>query len=137
MTSGAVAVRAPEMGEAERRGLRAARGRGLVIALLGAGALWAANGAFKVAATFSFWLLEQGGAAWTITTTVGMLWLVAGSVAIIIGGMQAGFGARFLWRQSLFVLAPLYVAAILGALLDGQVANMTGVFSGSLELAVP
>ena len=137
MTSGAVAVRALEMGEAERRGLRAARGRGLVIALLGAGALWAANGAFKVAATFSFWLLEQGGAAWTITTTVGMLWLVAGSVAIIIGGMQAGFGARFPWRQSLFVLAPLYVAAILGALLDGQVANMTGVFSGSLELAVP
>lgn len=137
MTSGAVAVRALEMGEAERRGLQAARIRGAVIALLGAAALWAASGAFTVQATFSFWLLEQSGDAWTITTTVGMLWLVAGSAAIIIGGMQAGFGVRFPWRQSLFVLAPLYVAAILGALLDGQVANMTGVLSGSLELAVP
>ena len=29
------------------------------------------------------------------------------------------------------------VIAILGALLDGKVANMTGVFAGSLELAVP
>ena len=137
MTSVVGAARALEMGEAERRGLQAARIRGAVIALLGVAALWAARGAFNVAATFSFWLLEQGGAAWSITTTVGMLWLVAGSVAIVVGGLQAGVGARFPWRQSLFVLAPLYVAAILGALLDGKVANMTGVFAGSLELAVP
>ena len=137
MTSVVLAPRALEMGEAERRGQRAARLRGAVIALLGAGALWAASGAFNVAATFSFWLLEQGGAAWTITTTVGMLWLVAGCVAIIIGGAQAGVGARFPWRQSLVVVLPPFVAAILAALLDGKVANMTGVFAGSLELAVP
>lgn len=137
MTSGAVASRALAMGEAERRGLQAARIRGAVIALLGAAALWAARGAFNVQARFSFWLLEQGGDAWSIETTVGMLWLVAGAAAIIIGSVQAGVGARFPWRQSLFVLAPLFVAAILGALLDGKVANMTGVFAGSLELAVP
>ena len=137
MTSVAVASRALAMGEAERRGLQAARIRGAVIALLGAAALWAARGAFNVQAKFSFWLLEQGGDAWSIETTVGMLWLVAGAAAIIIGSVQAGVGASFPWRQSLFVLAPLFVAAILGALLDGKVANMTGVFAGSLELAVP
>jgi simple sugar transport system permease protein len=35
------------------------------------------------------------------------------------------------------ILVPLYVAAIVGALLDGKTANMTNVFAGTLEYAVP
>ena len=126
-----------ELGEADRRGLRSARIRGVVIAALGVFCFQAAGGSFEVPATFSFWLVKQGGEAFTIATSVGMLWLLAGIASAIAGIAQLVRGARFPWRRLLVVLIPLYIAAILGALLAGKVANMTGVFAGSLELAVP
>ncbi len=128
---------ATELGEADRRSLRSARIRGVIIAALGVSAFQAAGGSFEVPATFSFWLGKQGGQSLTIATSVGMLWLLAGIAAAVAGIAQLVRGARFPWRRSLIVLGPLYIAAILGALLAGKVANMTGVFAGSLELAVP
>ncbi len=128
---------ATELGEADRRSLRSARIRGVIIAALGVSAFQAAGGSFEVPATFSFWLGKQGGESLTIATSVGMLWLLAGIAAAVAGIAQLVRGARFPWRRSLIVLSPLYIAAILGALLAGKVANMTGVFAGSLELAVP
>ena len=126
-----------DLGEADRRNLRSARIRGIVIAALGVFAFRAAVGSFDVPATFSFWVVKQGGDSVSVATSVGTLWLLAGLVAAVVGIAQLLRGARFPWRRSLVLLMPMYIAAILGALLAGKIANMTGVFAGSLELAVP
>ena len=51
--------------------------------------------------------------------------------------MNLFFGPTFPWRRTLVVVIPVFIAAILASLLAGRPANMTGVFAGSLELAVP
>lgn len=126
-----------ELGEADRRSLRAARIRGVIIAALGLVCFSAASGSFDVPATFSFWLTKQGGDAFTIATSVGVLWLLTGVASGVIGMAQLIRGASFPWRRSLIVLVPLYVTAIVATLLAGKVANMTNVFAGTLEYAVP
>ena len=97
----------------------------------------ARTSSFDVPATFSFWIDHQGGTAFAITTSVGVLWLLAGVAAGVAGIAQLVRGPTFPWRRSLVVVIPLFIAAILASLLAGSPANMTGVFSGSLELAVP
>jgi ABC-type uncharacterized transport system permease subunit len=126
-----------EMGEADRRAQRSARIRGAVIAALGLVCFALATGSMDVNATFSFWLVTQGGEAFTIATSVGVLWILAGVASGLIGMAQMIRGASFPWRKSLILLVPLYIAAIVATLLDGKVANMTGVFAGTLEYAVP
>ena len=59
----AMAPMTVDLGEADRRNLRSARIRGIVIAALGVFAFRAAVGSFDVPATFSFWVVKQGGAA--------------------------------------------------------------------------
>ena len=126
-----------DLGTAARQALRAARIRGAIMAALGLLAFNAARGSFEVPATFSFWIDRQGGQAFELETSVGVLWLLAGVVAGGFGIAQLVRGASFPWRRSLAVIIPVWVAAILADLLDGRTANMTGVFAGSLELAVP
>jgi simple sugar transport system permease protein len=125
------------MGTAARQALRAARIRGVILSALGLLAFDAASTSFDVPATFSFWVDRQGGTQFAITTTVGVLWLIAGVAAGTAGIAQLVRGSSFPWRRSLLVIIPAWIAAILAALLEGRAANMTGVFSGSLELAVP
>ena len=136
MTAAAVSYDA-EMGTAARRALRAARIRGAILAAIGLLAFNAARTSFDVPATFSFWVDQQGGTAFAITTSVGVLWLLAGVAAGAAGIAQLVRGPTFPWRRTLVVVIPVFIAAILASLLDGRPANMTGVFSGSLELAVP
>jgi simple sugar transport system permease protein len=121
MTAAAVTYDA-DMGTAARRALRAARIRGAILAAIGLLAFNAARTSFDVPATFSFWIDQQGGTAFAITTSVGVLWLLAGVAAGAAGIAQLVRGPTFPWRRTLVVVIP---------------ANMTGVFSGSLELAVP
>jgi general nucleoside transport system permease protein len=125
------------MGTAARQALRAARIRGAIIATLGLIALNAARSSFDIPATFAFWIDRQGGQLLALTTSVGVLWLVAGAVTGACGLAQLVRGADFPWRRSLILIIPVWVAAILAALLAGKPANLTGVISGSLELAVP
>jgi simple sugar transport system permease protein len=136
MTAAAVTYDA-EMGTAARRALRAARIRGAILAAIGLLAFNAARTSFDVPATFSFWIDQQGGTAFAITTSVGVLWLLAGVAAGAAGIAQLVRGPTFPWRRTLVVVIPVFIAAILASLLAGRPANMTGVFSGSLELAVP
>jgi general nucleoside transport system permease protein len=133
----AVLAGSGDLGTAARQALRAARIRGAIMAALGLLAFNAARGSFEVPATFSFWIDRQGGQAFELETSVGVLWLLAGVVAGGFGIAQLVRGASFPWRRSLAVIIPVWVAAILADLLDGRTANMTGVFAGSLELAVP
>jgi simple sugar transport system permease protein len=126
-----------EMGTAAREALRAARIRGAIMAAFGILAFNLARDSFDTPATFSFWIDEQGGTPLELETSVGVLWLLAGIVAGALGIAQLVRGASFPWRRSLIVLIPVWVAAILADLLDGRTAQMTGVFAGSLELAVP
>jgi general nucleoside transport system permease protein len=133
----AVMARDGEMGTAARQALRASRIRGVILSALGLVAFNAARTSFDVPATFSFWVDRQGGTQFAITTTVGVLWLIAGVAAGTAGIAQLVRGSSFRWRRALVVIIPTWIAAILAALLEGRAANMTGVFSGSLELAVP
>ncbi len=126
-----------EEGLAARRALRFARIRGIVFAVVGLLAFSAASGTFKTHAVFSMWVDKQGGQSAQLITTVGLLWVVAGIVAAIVGLLQFTRGAAFPWRRSLAVVVPALVVATLAALLNGKAANVTGVLAGSLELAVP
>ncbi len=133
----AVTPTAVDVGTADRRALRSARIRGVIIAAVGLLSLRAATPAFDVPVTFSFWIDKQGGTPLVLSTSSGALWILAGVVAGAVGLGQLRLGARFPWRRSLLLLLPLYITALLGALLAGEAANLTGVFAGSLELAVP
>jgi ABC-type uncharacterized transport system permease subunit len=133
----AAVMTAGEMGTAARQALRASRIRGGILVVLALLSFNAARTSFDIPATFSFWVDKQGGQQFAFTTSVGVLWLLAGVVAGVVGMGQLVRGPAFPWRRSLAILIPIYVAAILADLLDGRPANMTGVIAGSLELAVP
>ena len=62
---------------------------------------------------------------------------MAGIAAALVAAAQFIRGPAFRWRLSLIVLVPLFLAALLGSILNGVVANMTGVFTTTLELSVP
>jgi len=126
-----------DIGTAARQALRAARIRGVLFAFIGLLALNAARTSFDVPATFSFWIDKQGGTPLALSTSAGVLWVLAGVATGAAGIAQLVRGAAFPWRKSLIVVIPLFVAAVLGSLLAGRAANLTGVLSGSLELAVP
>ena len=132
-----VAPIASDLGVAERKSLRAARIRGVVVAAVGLLCLRLATETMDTLATFSLWIDQQGGSAATLETSSGVYWIVAGVAAGLIGILQLVRGSSFPWRRSLFILLPLLIAAILGTLLAGKPANLTGVFAGSFELAVP
>jgi general nucleoside transport system permease protein len=125
------------MGTAARQALRASRIRGGVLVVLALLSFNVARTSFDIPATFAFWIDKQGGEQFAFTTSVGVLWLLSGVVAGVVGMGQLVRGPAFPWRRSLAILIPIYVAAILADLLDGRPANMTGVIAGSLELAVP
>jgi simple sugar transport system permease protein len=127
----------PEQSVAERKALRAARIRGIVMAALGLFAVQLSINAFDTPASFNFWISKQGGEALKIATSVGVVWLATGIVTGIVGILQLVRGASFPWRRSLVIVLPLWVIGALAGLLAGQTANMTGVFAGTLNLAAP
>lgn len=124
-------------GLAARRALRDARLRGLSFLGLGALSFYFASSTFGVAATFLFRLQNQGQERFEIATTVGLLWVIAGVTAAVVGALQVWRGPTFRWRPWLLVLLVPFVFAVLAAVLSGQQANLTRVFSNTLELATP
>ena len=126
-----------EASASERKALRAARIRGVVFAALGLFALRLAVSSLDSPATFSFWVDRQGGSSVTVSTTVGLLWIVTGVVTGLTGILQLVRGATFPWRWMLLVVLPVWVIAALAAMLAGKPANLTGVLGGTLSLAAP
>jgi simple sugar transport system permease protein len=124
-------------GLAARKALRSARIRGVVFGIFGLLAFYFARGSFETPVIFRFWINEQGGESFTIETTVGLLWLIAGVASAAVAMLQFIRGASFSWRRGLLIPLGPWIAALLGTALAGIPANLTGVFSGSLELAVP
>jgi simple sugar transport system permease protein len=124
-------------GLAARRALRNARIRGAAFLALGVLSFYAATSTFSTAAVFLFRLYNTGPERFEVSTTVGLLWVIAGIAATVVGGLQLWRGATFRWRPWLLVLLVPFVFAILAALLNGTTANLTRVLSGSLELATP
>jgi general nucleoside transport system permease protein len=124
-------------GLAARRALRDARIRGIAFLGTALAAFYFAIGSFGVPASFLFWIDEQGGQAFTIETSVGLLWVIAGVASAVVGGLHLWRGATFRWRPWLLVLFLPWIAAVLAALLAGKPANLTGVLAGSLELSSP
>ncbi len=124
-------------GLAARKALRDSRIRGAVFAALGVLSFYFAASAFSTPALFRFWIQRQGGESLDIATSVGVLWIVAGALAGLLGLLQLTRGAAFRWRPWLLVILMPYVAVILAALLNGTPAILTNVFGGTLELAAP
>jgi simple sugar transport system permease protein len=126
-----------EVSAAERKALRAARLRGAALAVLGLFALQLSINTLNTPAVFTFWIDKQGGSAATISTTVGLLWIITGVVTGLTGIVQLVRGASFPWRRMLLVILPLWIISTLAALLVDKPANMTGVLAGTLTLAAP
>ena len=139
MTAAAAPVNGirPTASEAERRALRFARVRGVIFAALGLVALSFATSSLSTAVDFRFWLDEQGGETWTITTTAGLVWILAGIVTGAVGLYQLWRGSAVRWRRWLVPILPFWIAATIGTLLAGKPAVMTNLFAGSLEYAFP
>jgi simple sugar transport system permease protein len=134
----AVATAVPQgEGLAARKALRDSRIRGAVFAALGVLSFYQASSAFSTPALFRFWIQRQGGESLDIATSVGVLWMIAGALAGLLGILQLVRGAAFRWRPWLLVILVPYVAVILAALLNGTEAILTNVLSGTLELAAP
>ena len=127
----------PGLSAADRASLRSARIRGGVMVALALLAFQYVPAAMSVPATFSFWLTKQGGEALTISTNVGLVWLVTGLVTGIVGMGQLVRGPAFQWRRGLLVVLPCWIAAAFAALLAGQPANLTNLFAGTLAYAAP
>jgi ABC-type uncharacterized transport system permease subunit len=124
-------------GLAARRALRDARIRGVAFSAFGVLAFYYASRSLDVAADFSFYVDRAGGETALIHTTVGMLWIIAGIASGLVGLLQLVRGAGLRWRPWLIVMVVPWVVAILGAVLAGKPANLSGMLSGSLEFAVP
>lgn len=124
-------------GLAARRALRNARIRGVAFVGFAVLAFYYASRSFDISAAFSFWIDEQGGESAVLQTPVGVLWVVAGLASGLVGVLQLLRGATFRWRPWLLLLIAPWIAAILAELLAGKPANLTGMISGSLELATP
>lgn len=133
----AASARTAHEGLAARRALRNARIRGVVFAALGVTSFYLASSAFSTPALFLFRFFNTGQERFEISTSVGVLWLIAGLACGLVGILQLRGGASFRWRPWLFVVTAPLVIAVFGALLDGTTANLTRVLSGSLELATP
>ena len=124
-------------GLAARRATRDARIRGIAFIVTGLVAFYFAVGGFATPATFLFWIDQRGGQAATIVTSVGAMWLIAGVASVFVGGLQIWRGASFRWRPWLILVLVPWIAGVLASLLAGRPANLTGVFSGSLDFATP
>jgi simple sugar transport system permease protein len=124
-------------GLAQRQAERGARSRAIAFVGVGILAFYWSLSSFGIPAEFKFWIYGSDGPSAGITTSVGVLWVVAGIASIAVGALQMLRGPSFRWRLGLlFVIAP-WIAATLAALLDGKPAILTNVVSGSLELSTP
>jgi general nucleoside transport system permease protein len=124
-------------GLAARRALRNARIRGVAFVVLGLLAFGLATSTMAIPALFRFRLLSTGPESFELATSVGILWMVAGVASGAVGLLQLWRGATFRWRPWLLVMLGPFVFAILAQLLSGRIANLTGVFNQTLELATP
>ena len=127
----------PGISAAERAAARSARIRGVIVVALALFALQFVPSALSVPVKFSFWVTEQGGDAFTISTNAGLVWLVTGLVTGVVGVLQLVRGPSFQWRRAMIIVLPLWIAATFAQLLAGVPANLTNLFAGTLGLAAP
>ena len=124
-------------GLAARRALRAARLRGVVFVALGVLSFYFATRSLDVATTFSFWLDRPGGEFASVKPSVGVLWIITGLAAGLVGILHFLRGAAFRWRVWLVLVAAPWIFATLATLLAGKSANLTGLVASTLELSTP
>jgi general nucleoside transport system permease protein len=136
VTAATLTVGSQPEGLAARKALRNSRLRALGFGLFAVLAAYLASRSLEITAQFSFWIDKQGGQTATLSTTVGVLWVVAAIATAIVALLQLR-SADFRWRPWLLVAIAPWIAALLGNLLAGKPAVMTNVVAGSLELAAP
>jgi ABC-type uncharacterized transport system permease subunit len=136
ITPGAAEVTSGE-GLAARRAQRSARLRSAAFVALGVVSFYFAAGNLDVTTTFEFWVDRAGGELASINPSVGLMWLITGLAAGLVGVLQFLRGAAFRWRVWLLLVVAPAIAATLSALLVGESANLTGLVASTLELSTP
>lgn len=124
-------------GLAARRAQRGARLRSVVFVALGVIAFYFASGSLGAATTFSFWVDRPSGELASVNASVGVLWIITGVAAGLVGILQYLRGAGFRWRVWLALVVAPWVAATFATLLAGKGANLTGLVASTLELSTP
>jgi len=121
----------------QRAALRSARIRAVIFLLFTLASFSAASAAGAKEAIFSFWVDKIGGKDITLTFPIAVPWLISGAISGAIATLQFLRGASFRWRAAIGIAAPFYAVATVGALLDGTAANLTVLFTGTLNYAAP
>jgi len=84
-------------GLAARRALRDARIRGATFLALGVASFYFASSSFQTPAIFGFRIYTTGRETFEVATSVGLLWMIAGLAAALVGALQLWRGATFRW----------------------------------------
>lgn len=121
----------------QRAALRSARIRAVIFLLFALGAFAAASSAGATQATFSFWVDQIGGEEVAVKFPIAIPWMLSGALAGLVAALQFARGAKFRWRAAVGLIAPVYTIATVGALLNGTPANLTVLFTGTLNYAAP
>lgn len=121
----------------QRAALRSARIRAVLFLLFALGAFAAASSAGAARATFSFWVDQIGGNEVALQFPIAIPWILSGVFAAAVAALQFARGAAFRWRAAVGFAAPIYAIATVAALLNGTPANLTVLFTGTLNYAAP
>ena len=121
----------------QRAALRSARIRAVIFLLFTLASFSAPSAAGAKEAIFSFWIDKIGGKDIILTFPIAVPWLISGAISGAIATLQFLRGASFRWRAAIGIAAPFYAVATVGALLDGTAANLTVLFTGTLNYAAP
>jgi len=125
------------LGAEGARVLRASRVRAAIFAIFAIGAFSAAAINAGVTANLSLWVDAIGGTDALVSFPVAVVWVSAGLVLSLVSTQQYRKGGAYRWRVGIGAASPLLVMALFTTLLDGTPANLTVLFTSTLNYAGP
>jgi simple sugar transport system permease protein len=88
-------------------------------------------------ANLSLWVDAIGGTDALVSFPVAVVWVAAGLVLGLVSTQQYRKGGTYRWRVGIGAASPLLVMALFTTLLDGTPANLTVLFTSTLNYAGP
>lgn len=125
------------LGAEGARVLRASRVRAAIFAIFAVGAFSAAVLNAGATANLSLWVDAIGGTDALVSFPVAVVWVAAGLVLGLVSTQQYRKGGTYRWRVGIGAASPLLVMALFTTLLDGTPANLTVLFTSTLNYAGP
>jgi ABC-type uncharacterized transport system permease subunit len=119
------------------RVLRASRIRAAIFAIFAIGAFAAAVLNAGAIANLSLWVDTIGGTDALVSFPVAVVWIATGLVLGLVSAQQYRKGGTYRWRVGIGAASPLLVMALFTTLLAGTPANLTVLFTSTLNYAGP